>query len=100
MRYPMPLIELPKEPSYNYTWNRYRHRISDFLDGRSSLNDEFGLSNFDPYKKEREEYDRQLEEYAKAIRTRDHFVVQTIEKTHFEISLDIGEVENPIEGMF
>lgn len=99
MRYPMPLIELPKEPTYNYTWDTYRYHTSDFLDGVSSLNDESGSFIFDPYKKEREDYDRKLEEYARAIRTKDHFVVQRIEKIHFEISLDMGEVEKPIEGM-
>ena len=98
MRYPMPLIELPKEPTYNHTWDRYRYRVNDILNDRSSINDESGLFVFDSYKEEREEYDRKLEEYAKAIRTKDLFVVQKIEKTHFEVSLDMGEVEESIES--
>lgn len=55
---------------------------------------------FDPYKEEREEYDRKLEEYAKIVRTKDHFVVRQIEKTHFEVSVDMGEVHDPVEGTY
>ncbi|PWN86525.1 hypothetical protein FA10DRAFT_52123 [Acaromyces ingoldii] len=90
LKYPLPDVELPAEPKYNYTWESYRWKVQDgeFLDE----------TVFDPHEEERKEYDRKLEEYATAIRSNEHWVIVEEERITFDIMADMGAIEEPREG--
>lgn len=91
LKYPLPDVELPAEPMYNYTWDDYRWSLQD--------EQTIGETVFDSHEQERKGYDRKLEEYAAAMRSNEHWVIVEEERTTFDIVADMGAVEEDREGM-
>jgi hypothetical protein len=85
---PLSSLQLPKKPMYNYTWDSMTQGDKSYELDRM-LNDGGDVtalfeSTADPYEAEKQVYQQQLEEYAKAVSRGDQFVVGEDEITFFE----------------